>query len=284
MKQVDMTCECDSGERRVSIELSTESPWCSILGELALPIASTLDRIDDALRDTRLTRVRLNGDPASCLLPLIWVRSIWGAETKPSIELEWAQIEPDTARCSTLLPATRLACLLADAVRCDRPDTVQSAYGFDPRSPGVSEDAFDLLTNIVDVWDPNLRSAVLGDDWTRAVRVVLTQCAIDGHRRIGIYGAGTHTRAVGEAFMEPPVEICCIIDDDARRHGDRLWGFEIVSPERALAMDLDAVVLSANSIEPLLWERAAVFRERGIVTMRVHGATDTLAEAHHAAH
>ncbi len=71
--------------------------------------------------------------------------------------------------------------------------------------------------------------------------------------------------------MEPGVEIACVIDDDARRHGDRLWGYEIVSRERALELGLDAVVISANSIEGRLWERAGVFRDAGISVLRLYG-------------
>ena len=81
--------------------------------------------------------------------------------------------------------------------------------------------AFDLLTNIIDHWDSDLRHRTLASDWNESVRRALLNAAMLGKTRVAIYGAGTHTRAVGEALMEPGVEIVCLIDDDARRHGAR---------------------------------------------------------------
>ncbi|MHA7812648.1 MAG: hypothetical protein ACX94C_04555 [Phycisphaerales bacterium] len=280
MKPLEIDAVCEATHHHARIELTTQSPWCALLGDLPLPAEGSLDRLEAALSGARIERVRLIGHPVSCLLPMIWIRNIWGSPSSPHIEVEWEGDELHNLDCPTLIPATRLACLLADDVCCTNTEDVAERYGFDPRSPGVREDAFDLLTNLVDVWDPGLRSAVLGEDWTGSVRATLAQCAIDGHHRIGIYGAGTHTRAVGEAFMEPPIEICCIIDDDARRYGQHLWGFEITSPERALEMDLDAVVISANSIEDVLWERASVFRERGIATICVYADSAEVIDAH----
>ena len=79
--------------------------------------------------------------------------------------------------------------------------------------------------------------------------------------------------------MEPGVEIVCMVDDDERRHGERLWGYEIVSRERALELNLDAVIISANSIEDRLWENAAAFREAGVATIRLYGGEDRTAAA-----
>ena len=56
-----------------------------------------------------------------------------------------------------------------------------------------------------------------------------------------------------------------------------MWGFPLVSREQALQLGIDAVVISANSIEDRLWQQAAIFRERGILTLRLYGGRDDTA-------
>ena len=271
MSSITVNLESSDAKRTCEIEVSMQSPWNRFFGSGSHPIAGSIDVLDAFLRDAEsIERVSVVGHPASCLLPIVWLNSIWKSELGYAVKLRWEtqqRLQPDE------FPASRLACLLADEVEVGA--NSPTPVGLDPLHPGVEQDAFDLLVHLTDAWDPNLRNALLGDDWVSEMRNALTRCASDGHRRIGIYGAGTHTRAVGEAFMDPPVEICCIIDDDHRRHGKRLWGFPIVSPEEAMEHQLDAIVLSANSIEQLLWERSAFFRERSIKVISLYGSEDT---------
>lgn len=283
MSRIELISTRNDREIRSEIELSTQSPWCSIFGPIALPVEGSLDQLNQQLAGSPIRQATLRGQPASCLLPILWIRSIWGSGPGTRISLDWESTnEPDSAPSTQ--PAARLACLLADTVRCDSPDIVLQEYGFDPQNPGMTEDIFDLLTNIVDLWDPNLRSAVLGDDWASEMRSALAQAANDGHQRVALYGAGTHTRAVGEALMCPPVEITCIIDDDARRNGERLWGYEILPPEVALERGIDAIVLSANSIEDQLWEKTAELRSRGVQVYRLYGSSLALGDHADATH
>ncbi|MFG0245870.1 MAG: hypothetical protein ACF8MF_07470 [Phycisphaerales bacterium JB052] len=281
MNTLRYTCQSERGPIEGTIALSNDSPWCSVLGQMPLPEEGVLEKIDATLSGRHIDAVQLIGCPAAALLPLLWFRSIWCAQGTP-INIEWpvSDLDSDPPQRQS---ASRLACLLADQVECSQPGRVWSSWGFDPGSPGIAEEAFDLLINLVDLWDPDLRLAHLGEDWSEAMRKVLAKCALDGYNRIGIYGAGTHTRGVGDAFMQPPVEIRCIIDDDTRRVGETLWGFPIVSPEQAVEIGLDAVVLSANSIEDLLWDRASVLRDRGIPTVRIYGqdeSNEELIDAH----
>lgn len=275
MNRVRCVCQFESSDDLViDIEVGLDSPWCALLGDIPLPVAGSIEHLDREIDGRRVTRAVLTGEPGACLLVMLWVRSIWGgADTK--VELVWMAdgLSNEPAQRQSV---ARLACLLADRVQCDAPERVWGAWGFDPHEPGIAEEAFDLLMNLVDLWDPQLHLAYLAEDWTQAMQRALSRCAEAGHRRIGIYGAGTHTRGVGGALMQAPVEICCIIDDDARRHGERLWGFEIVSPQRAIELGLDAVVLSANSVEDRLWERASGLREQGIETVRVYGSDATV--------
>lgn len=114
--------------------------------------------------------------------------------------------------------------------------------------------------------------------WVDRMVKALRDCAAAGRVRVALYGAGTHTRSIVSALAEPPVEIACIIDDGTRLHGKKLFGFPVVSREQALALRLDAVVLSANSHEDALWERARVFRDSGVEVVRLYEDVPTLNE------
>ena len=110
-----------------------------------------------------------------------------------------------------------------------------------------------------------------------ALLAAFLKLATAGHHRVGVYGAGTHTRAAGGALADPPVEVVCVIDDDPRRAGRRLFGFPILSAAAALGLGLDAVVLSSDSFEDELWTGAAGLRAAGIPVLRLYGgeAADT---------
>ena len=270
---VQVCCEWRGGKAEFGIELTTGGCWSGLLGPWAMPGAGALDEMAEVFGGQGrggLVRVTLSGCPSACLLPLLWVRTIWDARGEAEVVLDWRGVQAPGGERGRQA-AGRLACVLADRVECDDPGLALSAWGIGVAGGGDSEEAFDLLTNIVDHWDSDLHHMTLASDWNEAVRRALANCVLLGHTRVGVYGAGTHTRAVGEALMEPGVEIVCVIDDDARRHGDRLWGYEIVSRERALGLGLDAVVISANSIEDRLWARAEVFRDAGVSVMRLYG-------------
>lgn len=102
------------------------------------------------------------------------------------------------------------------------------------------------------------------------MRDALLRCKELGHRHVGIYGAGSHTRAVAQALAEPPVEIICFIDDDARLAGSKLWNIEIVEPDKAMQLGLDAIVLSSNAREEELASSADGLRRSGIKIMRLY--------------
>ncbi len=284
----EIAVRIDRGGESTTLDIacSADSCWASLLGPWPVPEDGSIDAMDRVLGDGpadgpaggpaggEITRVTLAGCPSGCLLPLLWLRTIWCARPGPGTStecvLDWARVE-DHAGARGRQAAGMLACALADRVVCGDPTRALAVWGVDTGAPAPAEEAFDLLTNIIDQWDSDLQHMTLASDWSEAVRRALLNCAMLGRRRVALYGAGTHTRGVGDALMEPGVEIVCLIDDDSRRHGDRLWGYEIVSREDALGRELDAVIISANSIEDLLWERAGVFRERGVVVTRLYG-------------
>ena len=109
-------------------------------------------------------------------------------------------------------------------------------------------------------------------EWNARMGAALRRCALDGHRTVALFGAGTHTKALGETLREPPVRIACIIDDGAR-DGQSLWGYPVFRVEVALGLPVDAVILSGNSVEALLWERAQPFRDRRVPVIRLYTPT-----------
>lgn len=116
------------------------------------------------------------------------------------------------------------------------------------------------------------------------VRRAFDRCDIAGRRRVALYGAGAHTRELKECLVNPPIELICIIDD-AAAPGTVLHGLPVVTPDSALRMRLDAVVLSSNRSEERMWEQTAKFRESGIEVVRLYdkpgapGVSPTLAAA-----
>lgn len=97
----------------------------------------------------------------------------------------------------------------------------------------------------------------------------LEECAARSYRRVAIFGAGTHTRLAGAALAVPPVEVVCVIDDDARAPR-QLWGLPVVRVEQAVQLSFDAVILSSKTQEPELRTRARCFEERGAVVMSLY--------------
>lgn len=113
----------------------------------------------------------------------------------------------------------------------------------------------------------------IDNPYSNAIAKALTQCADEGEHTVGLYGFGLHTQVAGSALREPPVKIACIIDDNESNHGRVAWGIPVVSRHTALAMGLQAVVLSGNSVEDRLWSNATPFRERGINVRRLYANT-----------
>jgi len=107
-------------------------------------------------------------------------------------------------------------------------------------------------------------------DAARRMERALRACAAKGHRRAAIYGAGQHTHRVGEALRNPPVEVVAIIDDDPDRIGGRLWNFPVVSRDDASGLGLDAVIVSSDAMEGVLFERARTLESGGVEVLTLY--------------
>lgn len=257
----------------LSLPVSVSSCWTRVLGAFELPTDDALDTLATAMeaREAPPAAVELVGAPAACLLPLLWLRTIWLAADAPVV-IRWDHVGRPGADMREQL-AARLCCAMADRVDCPDAARAHVFWGIDTDDAGpVVGDAFDMLLGLVDSWDIAARNGPITDpnEWLARAQNAMRECAEQGAKRVALYGAGTHTRALGPLLMSPPVEIVCIIDDDTSRHGGRLWGFPIVSREQALAMGVEAVILSANAFEPALVANAEVFGRAGVRVVRLY--------------
>lgn len=256
-----------------ALELEAASPWAEALGLSAAPGAEAFERLDSLFSELAdeqpIDEVRVAGPPAAALLPVLWLRMVW-LQSDVRIVLECVESGEWSDAASNDV-AARACAALADDVVNQSGENAWARWGIDvgPRRPDP-EALLDALEGLIDHWDLRVNAPTLGSPMADALR----RCADEGLDVVALYGAGTHTRAVGSELADPPVRIECIIDDDATRHGERLWNIPIVGMEEALGRGVRAVVLSANSIEDVLWERAAVARERGVRVVRLYTRGD----------
>lgn len=88
-------------------------------------------------------------------------------------------------------------------------------------------------------------SATVPADAGDRVRLVLREIAEAGEGPVALFGAGKHTRALAAAIADSPVPIVAIVDEDDRLSGRTLWGWPIVTPDRAAETGARTVVISS---------------------------------------
>lgn len=108
--------------------------------------------------------------------------------------------------------------------------------------------------------------------WADLFRRTMDRCARLGLVRIALYGAGTHTRTL-EPWLDErgDVRVVAVIDDNAASAGETVAGRPVITPDRAASFGVDAVILSSDSFEDVLWQRSAPLREAGIPVFRLYG-------------
>lgn len=155
-----------------------------------------------------------------------------------------------------------------------------------PTGPGKdrgydrSMDKAEMLT----LAEQRLLRVACDNPYVSALKRAFEACAIAGQKKVAVYGSGLHTQVGGAALCDPAVSIACIIDDNPSSHARSMWNIPIVSRDAALAMGVDAVVLSGNSVEDKLWDNCAVFRDRGIAVHRLYGRSQTDTECANVKH
>lgn len=154
----------------------------------------------------------------------------------------------------------------------------RSRTGFPGAAPNGQPGLLDLsvftteYTGRAEAWYRQRYGAASDQDPARRLGDALSKCAQNGWRRVAIYGAGQHTARAGQALRSPCVDIVAIVDDDPARVGGRLWNFPVVSREQAIDLELDALILSSDAIEPRLRARASGFEQRGVRVIGLYGA------------
>ncbi|MFT5424292.1 MAG: hypothetical protein ACI89L_002086 [Phycisphaerales bacterium] len=118
-------------------------------------------------------------------------------------------------------------------------------------------------------------------DARRRMREAMDLCAQCGWARVAFYGNGAHTEAVWDVVADSSVQPVVILDDavlDEHENHER-FGVPVCRPEAAAGFGVQAVVLSANSVEDELIFKAQrlglpVVRLYGEVSPRVVGLID----------
>jgi len=113
------------------------------------------------------------------------------------------------------------------------------------------------------------------DEAPRRMREAFERLAREGAQTVGVFGAGQHTLRCELAFAGATLEIAAIIDDDPARVGSTVLGRPVISVEQAVDRDppFDAVVLSSDSMENRLRERARVLAGRGVRVVALYSGS-----------
>ena len=101
----------------------------------------------------------------------------------------------------------------------------------------------------------------------RRATAVLTAIAEQGVETIAVFGAGQHTLDILPSLQAAPVRVCAILDD--RRSGS-INQWPIVPPEKASEYGAQAVVLSSDYFEHVLWEKRGLFLSQSLRVFRLY--------------
>lgn len=267
-----VTATTDQASAVFELKLALDGPW-AVGGSPGgpLPAAGELTRLvawaRDHLPPSGPHTLAFRGDAAAALVPLLLCRDGFGWSLPGGLHLE---ADPCDATGPRRQEAGRLARALESASL--RPDTAAVAVAAEAAALLFSEEPGGAQTpDGVNTTGRNAPAEPPGA--AAALARALTRAFDAGHRRVALYGAGTHTRACGPALAEPEAELLCVIDDDRRRRGQRLFGFPVVPVDEARTLGLDAVILSSDSLEDRLWETTAPLRTAGVQVIRLYGGS-----------
>ena len=116
----------------------------------------------------------------------------------------------------------------------------------------------------------------LHDEAARRMGEAIARLEREGARTIAIFGAGQHTHRAAPAFGSASLTIDAILDDDPVRSGASIAGVPVVSPEAYLARRRpDAIVLSSDTLEPTLYERARRLAPHDLRLVRLYIETES---------
>jgi len=104
-----------------------------------------------------------------------------------------------------------------------------------------------------------------------SLSAVLTRLVDQGYRRLALYGAGDFTRTAlaSPTFQAKTFPLAAIIDDNPALIGERVRNLPIVSQRQAMALGVDAVVLSTDWHTPQMWDASEPLRRAGVYVTAV---------------
>lgn len=89
-----------------------------------------------------------------------------------------------------------------------------------------------------------------------------------GFQKIALYGSGAHTRRIFEQVDLSRFDIVAVIEDDPKRHGERLAGAPIMGLIEALTRQPQAIILSSDRFEDRMYEQCRAAEIEGIFIYR----------------
>jgi glycosyltransferase involved in cell wall biosynthesis len=105
-----------------------------------------------------------------------------------------------------------------------------------------------------------------------AARLAATLGALEG-KRVAVFGTGRHTLELRDTMVRTPADIVAFLDDDAARHGERLFAIPIVAPERADEMGVSDIVISSWLHQDTIAARCAGLEAAGLRVHRIYASS-----------
>lgn len=114
------------------------------------------------------------------------------------------------------------------------------------------------------------------DEAARRLGEVFRLLEREGVKSVAVYGAGQHTHRAAAAFGDTCLRVESVIDDDPRRAGAHIRGVPVITRVQFLAASggIDAVVLSSDTHEALLIERARPIVALGIRVVTLYSGQE----------
>lgn len=163
------------------------------------------------------------------------------------------------------------------SVALGRPTPGCDAVILSPRHhrPGPGDITEWRRRGLVIVAAPHLRTRLI-----LRLHDLLAAAVADGASRIAIFGTGAHTRRARDV-LDLGIPIVGFIDD-APPPGGTLWGLPVVPLAGAIErLAPDAVLLSSDAWEEVMWRRCEPLRRAGVRVIPVYGRYDEPAPQHH---
>ncbi len=89
-------------------------------------------------------------------------------------------------------------------------------------------------------------------------------------KRILIYGAGEHTAGLFRWTNLLATNIVAIADQDPLLHTRKLWGFDVIPPDRILDLSPEVILISSKTFQDEIYDSLRKLEDRGIEVIRLY--------------